>query len=163
MLSQFFVRFLVLVFALLVSFSPSLPAQAAKIDPYIIRYLHITEPIALEVDTQGNTRLFSPEELSVGKQLFANNCINCHVGGANLPDPQVSLSLKKLQDASPPRDRINALASFIRQPMTYDGSQETYWCRQMPPSLLSQQEVESLAAFVLTAAQKAPGWGTENF
>jgi photosystem II cytochrome c550 len=163
MLSRFFVRFLVLVFALVVYFSPSLPAQAAKIDPYIIRYLHITEPIALEVDTQGNTRLFSPEELSVGKQLFANNCINCHVGGANLPDPQVSLSLKKLQNASPPRDRINALASFIRQPMTYDGSQETYWCRQMPPSLLSQQEVESLAAFVLTAAQKAPGWGTENF
>lgn len=163
MLSQFFVRFLVLVFALVAYFSPSLPAQAAKIDPYIIRYLHITEPIALEVDTQGNTRLFSPEELSVGKQLFANNCINCHVGGANLPDPQVSLSLKKLQNASPRRNRINALASFIRQPMTYDGSQETYWCRQMPPSVLSQQEVESLAAFVLTAAQKAPGWGTENF
>ncbi len=163
MLCRFFSLFLVVTFVLTLCLGCSLPAQAANIDPYIVRYLHVTEPIALEVDEQGNTRLFSPQELSVGKQLFESNCINCHVGGATLPDPQVSLSLTKLQGANPKRDRINALISFMRQPMTYDGSEETYWCRQVPPSLLSPQQVESLAAFVLTAAQKAPGWGTEIF
>lgn len=163
MLCRFLARFLVLIFAFAVYFSYSLPAQAANIDPYIVRYLHVTEPIQLDVDEQGNTRLFSPQELSTGKKLFETNCLNCHVGGSTLPDPQVSLSLKTLKGANPPRDRINALVSFMRQPMTYDGSEQTYWCRQMPPSLLSQQQVESLAAFVLTAAQKAPGWGTENF
>lgn len=157
-------RLLVLVIVFVVYYSSSLPAQAAKnIDPYIARYLHVTQPIALEMDSQGNTRLFSPQELSAGKKLFESNCINCHVGGATLPDPEVSLSLEKLQKAKPPRDRINALVTFMRQPMTYDGSQETYWCRELPPSLLSQQQVESIAAFILTAAQKAPGWGTENF
>jgi photosystem II cytochrome c550 len=155
--------FLVLVTVLIVCNTNILSAQAANIDPYIARYLHITEPIALDMDGQGNTRLFSPLELSAGKQLFENNCINCHVGGATLPDPPVSLSLTTLKGANPPRDRINALADFMRQPMTYDGSQETYWCRQLSPNFLSQEQVENLAAFILTAAQKAPGWGTENF
>jgi photosystem II cytochrome c550 len=165
MLYRLFARciFLVLTIVLVLYHSSTLTAQAANLDPYIVRYLRITEPIALELDGQGNTRLFSPSELSIGKQLFATNCINCHVGGVTLPDPLVSLSLKTLQGANPPRDRINSLVSFMRQPMTYDGSQETYWCRQLSPSFISPEQIESLAAFVLTAAQKAPGWGTANF
>lgn len=161
MLCRLFTRCIFLVVMMILVLCEN--AQAAKIDPYIARYLHITEPIALNLDGEGNTRLFSPSELSVGKQLFENNCINCHVGGATLPDPSVSLALKTLQGANPPRDRINSLVAFMRQPMTYDGSQETYWCRRLSPSLISPEQVESLAAFVLTAAQKAPGWGTEEF
>lgn len=153
---------MVLVFALGVMLVSS-PAFAASIDPYLTRFLHITGPIEVELDGQGKTRPFSPDELSRGKQLFENNCLNCHVGGATLPDPQVSLSLAKLKGANPPRDNINSLVAYLRQPMTYDGSEETYWCRQVPESWMSQEQVESLAAFVLTAAQKAPGWGAETF
>ena len=80
------------------------------------------------------------------------------MGGATLPDPQVSLSLTKLKGANPPRDNINSLVAYLRQPMLYDGSEETYWCRQVPESWMPQEVVESLAAFVLTAAQNAPGW-----
>lgn len=139
------------------------PAFAAAVDSYITRYLHLTEPIALDIDGKGETRTFSPENISNGKQLFENSCLNCHVGGATLPDPQVSLSLTKLQKANPPRDNINNLVAFFRQPMTYDGSQESFWCREVPESWMPQEQVENLAAFVLTAAQKALGWGTENF
>lgn len=138
------------------------PAFAA-VDPYVIRFLHLTEPIALDLDGKGEARTFTQEDISNGKQLFENSCLNCHVGGATLPDPQVSLSLAKLQGANPPRDNINNLVAFLRQPMTYDGSQESYWCREVPESWMPKQQVENLAAFVLTAAQKAPGWGTENF
>ena len=139
------------------------PALAASIDSYVVRYLHVTEPVALELDGQGKTREVSPQDLSSGKQLFETHCLNCHVGGATLPDPLVSLSLKKLKGATPPRDNINNLVAYFRQPMTYDGSEESYWCRQVPESWLSKEQVESLAAFILTAAQKAPGWGAENF
>ena len=164
MFSRLLVRHLSLILVIiLMLFSRSLPAQAANIEPYITRYLHITEQISLDLDGQGNRKEFSPQQLSDGKQLFSSNCINCHVGGATLPDPEVSLSLTKLKGATPPRDNINGLVAFMRQPMTYDGSEETYWCRQVANSLLSQQQVESLAAFVLTAAKKAPGWGTELF
>jgi len=165
MLRRLFCKsYLVMVLAVaLVMMLQSLPALAASIDPYVIRYLHVTEPIALELNGQGETRPFSPQELSQGKQLFTTNCLNCHVGGATLPDPLVSLSLTKLKGANPPRDNINNLVAYLRQPMTYDGTQETYWCRQVPESWLSKEQVESIAAFILTAAQKAPGWGTETF
>ena len=139
------------------------PALAASIDADVVRYLHVTEPVALELDGQGGTREFSPQDLSSGKQLFETNCLNCHVGGATLPDPLVSLSLTKLKGANPPRNNINSLVTYFRQPMTYDGSEESYWCRQVPESWMAKEQVESLAAFILTAAQKAPGWGAENF
>jgi len=160
----FGLRFPVMVLAvILVVMLVSSPALAASIDAYIVRYLHVTEPIPLELNGQGETRPFSPQDLSLGKQLFETNCMNCHVGGATLPDPLVSLSLTKLKGANPPRDNINNLVAYLRQPMSYDGSEESYWCRQVPESWMPKEQVESLAAFILTAAQKAPGWGAENF
>lgn len=152
--------FLILGICLLV-FTVSLPAFAA--DTYIRQYLRVTEPISLDLDEQGQTRQFSPEDLSAGKRLFEQHCLNCHVGGATLPDPTVSLSLADLHGATPPRDNINSLVAFLREPMTYDGSEETFWCRQVPESWMPRQDVENIAGFILRAAQKAAGWGTNNF
>ncbi|MCY7274301.1 MAG: photosystem II cytochrome PsbV2 [Phormidesmis sp. CAN_BIN44] len=137
------------------------PAHAA--DAYIARYLQVTDPISLELDDQGKTRSFNLQELTAGKKLFEQNCLSCHVGGATLPDPSVPLSLKALQGATPSRDTINGLVAYLRQPMTYDGNEETFSCRKVSENWLSQAEVETVAGFVLRAAQKAPGWGTEEF
>ena len=162
MLSRLFCRRLFIMLAIVwVVLLPSYPAEAA-IDPFVARILHVTEPIALDFDGKGD-RSFSPAELSEGKKLFQTSCIGCHVGGSTLPDPLVSLSLDKLKGANPPRDNISSLVAFLRQPMTYDGSEESYNCRQVPESWMQKEEVEKLAAFILTAAQKAPGWGTETF
>lgn len=155
-------RLLVVVVICLLTFTISSPASAA-IDSYVKRYLKVTDPVALELDKQGNTKEFSAEDLSQGKQLFETHCLNCHVGGATLPNPTESLSLNTLAGATPPRDTVNALVEFLRQPMTYDGSEESYWCRQVPETWMPQEKIEKLAAFVLRAAQKAPGWGTESF
>lgn len=157
-----FVCFLlgILIILPLVLLAPQ-PALAAS-DAYVTRYLKVTEPVALELDAQGNTRLFSAEDLSSGKRLFEQSCLNCHVGGTTLPDPTVSLSLTALEGATPPRTSINSLVAYLREPMTYDGSEETFWCRQVPESWMQQDEIENLAAFVLRAAQKAPGWGVDN-
>ncbi len=94
------------------------------------RYLRVTEPIPLTLDEQGNTRLFAAAELSAGKQFFERNCLNCHVGGATLPDPTVSLSLETLKGATPRRDTIGSLVAYFRQPRTYDGTEEAFF---MPP------------------------------
>ncbi len=142
---------------------PSLPVQAASVDSYVARYLRAAEPVPIQIDQQGQTRQFSPADLSKGKHLFEENCKNCHVGGATLPDPLVSLSLSDLKEASPARDNINGLVAYLRKPMTYNGAEETFWCRQVPESWMSQSQVENLAAFILRAAEKAPGWGTETF
>ncbi|MBE9214426.1 photosystem II cytochrome PsbV2 [Plectonema cf. radiosum LEGE 06105] len=155
---SFLTRIFLLSLILFIIFTANcLPTQAAGIDLYVKRYLRVREPIALELDAQGNTKKFSPLELSDGKRYFEDSCINCHVGGSTLPNPLESLALDTLKGANPPRDNINALVSYMRQPMTYDGSEETFWCREITPNILSQQQIENLAAFVLTAAKKAPG------
>ncbi|MBW4471439.1 MAG: photosystem II cytochrome PsbV2 [Stenomitos rutilans HA7619-LM2] len=153
-------RFIVAIWVCLLLVIAS-PVYAA--DAYVARYLRVIEPVPLVLDEQGKTRLFTPEELSAGKQLFERNCLNCHVGGATLPDPTVSLSLADLQSAIPQRDTINSLVAYLRQPITHDGTEETFWCRQVPESWLPQAQIESLAGFVLRAAQKAPGWGGSEF
>jgi photosystem II cytochrome c550 len=139
------------------------PAHAAAIDPYVAKYLKVKEPVSLPINEQGETRSFTPADITAGKQLFEQSCMNCHVGGATLPDPTISLSLEDLHGATPPRDTINGLVAFLRQPMTYDGSEETFFCREVPESWMQQQQIENLSAFVLRAAQKAPGWGTNSF
>lgn len=141
----------------------SFPVQAATVDSYVTRYLGATEPVSLEIDSQGSTRSFSPADLSAGKRLFEGSCKNCHVGGATLPDPLVSLSLEDLRQATPARNNIDSLAAFMRHPMTYDGREESIGCRQVTESWMPQAQVENLAAFILRAAQKAPGWGANTF
>lgn len=164
MLNRFFcIRYLFIMLAVVwVLLLPSSPALAA-IDPYVARYLRVTEPIALDFDGKGETRSFSPAQLAQGKQSFTSSCLGCHVGGSTLPNPLVSLAKEKLKGANPPRDNINSLVAYFRQPMTYDGSEETYNCRQVPESWMQSQEVQNLAAFILTAAQNAPGWGADTF
>src|ERR687886_2800706 len=160
--SLFSVRCLLVTLVAVISvFMVSSPAQAA-VDKYVRRFL-AKEPISLDVDAQGQTKQFSPEDLSAGKELFETNCINCHVGGATLPDPTVSLALDTLAGATPPRNNIDGIVNFLREPMTYDGSDLTFWCRQVSEGWIPKEQIEKLAAFVLRAAQKAPGWGTSNF
>jgi photosystem II cytochrome c550 len=138
-------------------------AEAATLEPYVLRYLDVAEPVPLAMDAQGETRPFSAADLSDGKRLFEGNCKNCHVGGATLPDPLVSLSLEALRGATPPRDNIGSLVAYLRLPMSYDGSEESYGCREVSEKWLDQPQIENLSAFVLRAAQKAPGWGITSF
>ncbi len=144
------------------SFLP-VPAHAGAIDPFVLRFLDAKAPVPLVLDESGQTRSFSGADLSVGKRLFEENCKNCHVGGTTLPNPTVPLSLEALQQAVPPRDTINRLVTFLRQPMSYDGTEETDLCRQVPETWMPEADVEKLAAFVLRSAQKAPGWGSTSF
>jgi photosystem II cytochrome c550 len=153
---------LVVVICLGMVADPS-PAQAASLDPYVTRYLKANEPVELQVDEQGAVQPFSAEDLSIGKHLFDENCKNCHVAGATLPDPTVPLSLEALHHATPPRDTISRLVAYLRQPMTYDGTEDTYVCRQVSEDWMGPSDAEKLAAFILRAAQKAPGWGTSQF
>ncbi len=136
------------------------PSAQADVDSGIKRYLKVTDrPVPIVLDAQGQTRLFSAEDLTQGKQLFESHCLSCHIDGATLPYPTVSLSLEALAGAAPPRDNIRNLIAYFRHPVGYDGSDDNFWCREVPSDWLSQQQVETLAAFILRAAEQAPGWG----
>ena len=141
----------------------AVPVQAGAIDPFVLRFLDAKEPVSLPVNMQGQMQSFSGVDLSEGKRLFEENCKNCHVGGTTLPNPTVPLSLDALAGAIPPRDTIDSLVTFLRQPMSYDNTEEAYLCRQVPETWMPQAEIEKLVAFVLRSAQKAPGWGSTSF
>jgi photosystem II cytochrome c550 len=139
------------------------PVQAAGVDIYVTRFLQAREPVPIILNSQGKTRLFSPEQLTVGKHLFEANCKGCHVGGSTLPNPLVSLTLRDLQSATPPRDNIAGLVSFQRLPKTYDGQEDSFSCRQVTEEWIATSDLEDLAAFILRAAAVAPNWGQETF
>ncbi|AGY58723.1 photosystem II cytochrome PsbV2 [Gloeobacter kilaueensis] len=127
-------------------------------DKYVNINLAVRGPVDLPADTKGNLQTFTPEDIFAGKKLFESNCQNCHVGGVTTPNPKVSLALAKLQGATPPRDNIQALVQYMRNPMSYDGKEEVPNCRKA--TYLKDDQLQNLAAFVLRAAQKAKGWGT---
>ncbi|BAC90278.1 photosystem II cytochrome PsbV2 [Gloeobacter violaceus] len=131
---------------------------AALKDKYVTVNLGVRGPVDLPADGVGNLQTFSPQQIYAGKKLFESNCQNCHVGGTTTPNPKVSLALAKLQGATPPRDNIQSLVQYMRLPMSYDGSEETFNCRKS--DWIEDDEAQNLAAFILRASQKARGWGT---
>lgn len=139
------------------------PARAETSDRYIREFLQAKEPVPVQVNPSGETRLFSPDDLYEGKRLFMDHCINCHVGGSTLPSPTISLSEEALHGATPPRDNLDSLIAYMREPMSYDGSEPIYWCREVTERWMPQETIEKLAAFILRAANVAPGWGSDNF
>lgn len=136
------------------------PAEAGPVDRDVKRYLVSDGPAAVKADASGHTREFDGEALTRGRELFMENCAYCHSNGLTLPFPPVSLTTDDLAGATPPRDNIEGFVEFMRFPMTYDGSEPTVWCREVPESWLSREQLEELAAFTLSAAEKVPGWGT---
>jgi photosystem II cytochrome c550 len=52
---------------------------------------------------------------------------------------------------------------FTRLPKSYDGTEDSYTCRELPPQTATDEELAQLAAFILQAARVAPGWGTKDF
>ena len=152
-----FITPLLLALLLLVPFQPG---AIAKLDNYVVNYLKVRESVELPADRSGAMATITAEQLSKGKRLFESNCLNCHVGGATLPNPTVALSLKDLAGATPRRDNLAALVAFQREPMTFDGLEESIECRQVPESWMDDEELTNLAAFVLKSAQSAPGWGS---
>ncbi len=140
-------------------FSLSLPAQANPTDTFIRRYFDARQPVEIPLDDKGNTRTFTGEDFEAGKALFEQSCVNCHVGGITVQYPNVSLSLDALKGATPPRDHINNLVAYMRDPVSYDGTDFNFWCRQVSENWMSQDDIEKLAAFLLRAAEKVPNWG----
>lgn len=56
-----------------------------------------------------------------GKRLFNSSCGACHVGGLTKTNPNLGLEPDALSLATPPRDNINALVDYMKNPTSYDG------------------------------------------
>jgi photosystem II cytochrome c550 len=131
----------------------------AQEDRYVVQYLKVAGKVALPLDASGTLASFTTKDLSEGKTLFENNCKNCHLAGNNVPGGP-NLALNTLKGATPPRDNIATLVQFSRKPFNYKGTKPSSVCREIPKSYLSDLQMKKLYAFVIRAADLAPGWGT---
>jgi photosystem II cytochrome c550 len=61
------------------------------------------------------------EQVKRGKRLFNSTCSICHVGGLTKTNPNVGLDPESLSLATPPRNTVESLVDFIKNPTTFDG------------------------------------------
>ncbi len=75
----------------------------------------------IPLDSSGTTVTLTPEQVKRGKRLFNASCGQCHVGGVTKTNPNLGLEPDALSLATPPRDNINALVDYLKNPTSYDG------------------------------------------
>nr|UNJ16035.1 photosystem II cytochrome c550 [Cyanidioschyzonaceae sp. 3]WDB00473.1 photosystem II cytochrome c550 [Cyanidiococcus yangmingshanensis] len=141
-----------------------------KMIGWLVLFLFAHQTWAIEVakDTNGGILNIAPEQLKRGKRLFNSHCSSCHVGGITKTNPNIGLDLESLSLATPPRNNLDALVDYMKNPTTYDGSESI---AQIHPSIassdifpkmrdLSEDDLYAIAAHILTQPQiQAEKWG----
>jgi len=103
--------FLVLIFSTLSFFSISQSSYAIELDDAVR---------TIPLNSKQNVTL-TPEQVKRGKRLFLNTCATCHAGGITKTNPNVGLDSEALSLATPPRNTIESLVDYIKNPTTFDG------------------------------------------
>lgn len=78
----------------------------------------------VKLNDQGDSVTLSLKQVVQGRKLFSNTCGSCHVNGVTKTDPNVGLDPETLALATPPRDSVESLVDYLKNPTTYDGEEE---------------------------------------
>lgn len=78
----------------------------------------------VKLNDAGDTVVLSLKQVKEGKSLFQYACAQCHVGGVTKTNQNVGLDPETLAGATPPRNNIEALVDYMKNPTTYDGEEE---------------------------------------
>ncbi len=73
---------------------------------------------------KGDTVVLSLKQIQEGKRLFNYACAQCHAGGVTKTNQNVGLEPEALALATPPRNNVEALVDYMKNPTTYDGEEE---------------------------------------
>jgi photosystem II cytochrome c550 len=84
--------------------------------------VELTEDIrTVKLNQQGDEIVLNLKEVKQGQRLFNDTCSSCHKAGTTKTNPNVGLGLEALANAEPPRDNIEGLVNYLKNPTTYDG------------------------------------------
>ncbi len=86
------------------------------------------------LNEKGDTITLSLKQVKEGKQLFQYACAQCHAGGVTKTNQNVGLDPETLALATPPRNNVENLVDYMKNPTTYDGEEEI---SELHPSLKS--------------------------
>lgn len=125
-----------------------------------------TRTVAL--DDKGDTTELSLKQIKEGKRLFNFACAQCHAGGITKTNQNVGLDPETLALATPPRNNIESLVDYLKNPTTYDGEEEI---SEVHPSVkssdiftkmrnLKEDDLEAIAGHILLQPKvMGPKWG----
>jgi photosystem II cytochrome c550 len=131
---------------------------------FLVQFIPAVQAAEMDVATrtvpssaEGKTLTLSLKQVSEGKRLFQYACAQCHAGGVTKTDPNVGLDPEALDLATPPRNTVAALVDYMKNPTSYDGTQEI---AEMHPSMKSKdnfaemrnmtdEDLEAIAGHIL--------------
>jgi photosystem II cytochrome c550 len=120
------------------------------------------------LNAQGDTVVLSLKQVKEGKRLFNFACAQCHAGGVTKTNQNVGLDPEALSLATPPRNNIEGLVDYMKNPTSYDGEDEI---AEYHPSIksadiypamrnLTEDELVAIAGHVLLQPKiVGQGWG----
>ncbi|WP_245395648.1 cytochrome c family protein [Anthocerotibacter panamensis] len=116
-----------------------------------------------KADLAGKTTEFSRDEMKQGFRAFKAECSKCHVGGQTYGTynvREINLSLEQLKGATPPLDNIETLISYMKKPLSYDGTENLYDGGRHPKfDNLPEERLTAIAAHILKEANFNKTWG----
>jgi photosystem II cytochrome c550 len=131
--------------------------------------LELSEEVrTVKLNYEGDTIILSLKQVKEGKSLFNYACAQCHAGGRTQRNQNVGLDGDSLAGATPPRDNIEGLVDYLKNPTTYDGEDEI---AELHPSTksadiytemrnLTDDDLEAIAGHILLQPKIAGSrWG----
>ena len=145
---------------------------------FFVSHMVMGDAVAAELDeairtiplnAEGDTFVLSLEQITRGRRQFNYACGTCHVGGITKTNPTVGLDPDSLAGALPPRDNLDALVAYLKEPTTYDGLTDI---SQVHPSKksadifpkmrsLTEEDLEAISGYILLQPRVIGDmWGT---
>jgi photosystem II cytochrome c550 len=111
----------------------------------------------IPLNANGDTLTITVPELARGKKMFQYACAVCHAGGVTKTNPNVGLEPQTLALATPPRDNVAELVTYMKAPMSFDGFDDI---SEAHPSLkskdlypvmrnLTEDDLQAIAGYIL--------------
>lgn len=120
------------------------------------------------LNDQDSTYVLSVKEVKEGKRLFSFACADCHLGGVTKTNQNVGLDPETLALATPPRNNLEGIVDYLKNPTTYDGEIEI---SELHPSTksadiftemrnLTDEQLKEIGGYILTQPKVAgKQWG----
>jgi photosystem II cytochrome c550 len=143
---------------------------------FLFFQVNVNPVAALELDEgtrtiplngSGERTTISSEQVTNGQKIFIAECTQCHLQGKTKNNNNVSLGLKDLAQAEPPRDNLLALVDYLENPTSYDGEDDL---SELHPNVsrpdifpelrnFTEDDVYDVAAYMLVAPKLDTRWG----
>jgi len=82
------------------------------------------ETRTVKLNEAGEQITLTLKQAARGQKVFGDICAQCHPQGLTKTNPNVKLGLDDLAFATPPRDNVENLVDYMKNPTTYDGEED---------------------------------------